>query len=42
LWFQKTSNISRIVSNFRNFYSGINPEISELSGDMHLFAQCLV
>jgi hypothetical protein len=42
LWFQKTSNISRIVPNFRSFYSGINAEIKELSGDMHLVTQYLV
>jgi hypothetical protein len=28
--------------NFRSFYSGINAEIKELSGDMHLVAQYLV
>jgi hypothetical protein len=42
LWFQKTSNISRIIPNFRSFYSGINAKINELSGDMHLVAQYLV
>jgi hypothetical protein len=40
--YQKTSNISRIVPNFRSFYSGINAEINELSGDMHMVAQYLV
>jgi hypothetical protein len=42
LWFQKTSNISRIVRNFKKIYSGINAEISELSGDIHFVAQYLV
>jgi hypothetical protein len=40
--FQKTSNKSRIDFNITKFFIGINAEIEELSGNMHLVAENLV
>jgi hypothetical protein len=40
--YQKTSNISRSISNVRKLFIRINAEIDKLSGDMHLVAEHLV